>query len=61
MPTPTTIDLTPDDTEAQVAIRHPDGHVLVLAVKAHRGTLAVIGPKPVAVKETEDSGEVVVS
>jgi hypothetical protein len=57
----TIINLTDDDNEAQVAVLHPDGQVVVLTVKAHRGTLTVISPKPVVVKKLEDSGEVAVS
>lgn len=57
----TIIDLANAGHEVPVAIRHPDGHVLVLTLRAHRRTLTVIGPKPVALKVLEDSGEVAVS
>ena len=59
MPELVIIDLT--DHEVQVAVRHPDGGMLLLTAKAHRGSLTVIGPRPVAVKVLEDSGEVAVS
>lgn len=61
MPMLAIIDLTNDDREAHIAIRHPAGGTLVLTVKAHRGALTVIGPEPVVVKVLEDSNEVVVS
>ena len=58
---PVVIDLTPEDNEVQVAVRHPDGAVLVLTLRNHRGTLTIIGPEPAAVSGAEDSGEVKVS
>ena len=61
MPTPTTIALTSDDNEAQVAIRHADGQVLVLTLKAHRGTLTAFVPTPVQVRGTDDPDEMALS
>ena len=61
MPKPTTIDLSPDDNEAQVAIRHPDGQVVVLSLKAHRSTLTAFVPAPVQVRGTDDPDELVLS
>ncbi len=61
MPNATTIDLSPDANEAQVAIRHPDGQVLVLTIKAHRSTLTAYVPTPVQVRGTDDPDEVAVS
>jgi len=52
------IDLADDGSEIPVAVRHPDGQVLVLTVKAHRRSLSAIGPEPTVVKVMEDSGEV---
>ncbi len=57
MPKPTTIDLTPDDNEDKIAIRHPDGQVLVLTLKAHRSTLTAFVPTPVQVRGTDDPDE----
>ena len=54
------IDLTPDDNEAQIAIRHADG-----GGGADReglpGHVTAIWPGPVVVMEVEDSREVAVS
>ena len=58
---PTTIDLTSDDNEAQVAIRHPDGQVVVLTLKAHRSTLTAFIPTPVQVRGTDDPNEMALS
>ena len=55
------IDLNCGNHEAQIALRHPDGGVLVLTVKAHLSSLTVIGPLPVVVKELEDSDEMMLS
>ena len=55
------IDFDDDESEAQIAIRHPDGQVLVLTAKAHRNTLTAVVPMPVAMQVLEGSGEVKVS
>lgn len=43
------------------AIRHPDGQVLVLTLKAHRGTLTAFIPTPVQVRGTDDPDEMALS
>ena len=58
MPNPTTIDLTPEKNEAQAAIRHPDGQVVVMTFKAHRNSLTAYVPTPVRVRGTDDPQEV---
>lgn len=60
----TVIDLPDDGREVPVAIRHPDGGVLILtvALRAHRGTLTAILPGwSVVVREVADTGQVTVS
>lgn len=56
---PYIIDLLEDGLEAQVAIRHPNGKVLVVALKAQRNTVTAYAP-PSATWREED-GEVAVS
>ena len=60
-PTPTTIDLTHEDNEAQIAVRHPDGQVLILTLKAHRSTVSLYVPGPVQMKGTDDPNEMMLS
>ena len=57
MPHVAVIDLTDDDHEAQVAIRHRDGQVLVLTVKARLNSITVIGPIPTNTRLREGSSE----
>ena len=61
MPKPTTIALTHEDSEAQVAVQHPDGQVLVFTVKAHRSALTAFVPTPVQVRGTTDTDELALS
>ena len=61
MPKLAIITLTDADGEAQIGIRHPDGQVIVLTLKAHRNALTAYIPRPVVVRERKDSGEVEVS
>ena len=57
----TVIDITDDGHEFPVAIRNPNGGMLILTVKASRGTLTAILPSGGVVREVEDTGEVVMS
>lgn len=58
---PVVIDLPGDGHEVPIAIRHPDGGVIIITMKAHRGTLTTIPPPGGVVREVEDTGEVVAS
>jgi len=55
------IDLPDDGQEIPVAIRHPDGGVVILSLRAHRGTLTAILPPGGVVRSVEDTDEVNVS
>ena len=44
-----------------MAIRHPDGQVVVLTIKAHRSTLTAYVPTPVQVRGTDDPEEMALS
>ena len=61
MPKLAIIDLTPEDNQAQVAIRHPDGQVIVLTARAYRSTVTLYVPGPVQLKGTGDPGEMMLS
>ena len=60
---PVIIDLADDGHEVPIAIRHHDGGVviIILRLKASRGTLTAILPPGGVVREVEDTGEVAVS
>ena len=61
MPQLAVLDLPDDGHEVPIAIRHPDGGVVLLTLKAHRGTVTAILPPGGVVREVEDTGEVKVS
>ena len=61
MPKLAVIDLTDGEQEAQVAIRHPDGNVLVLTMKAHRNIVTVCVPAHAVLGERENSGDMTLS
>lgn len=58
---PVVIDLPDDGHDVPLAILHPDGGLVILSVRAHRGSLTAILPSSGVVREVEGTGEVVVA